>query len=73
MLRGGAWNNNAGNLRCAYRNRNNPTNQNAGVGFRCAQDAGTRMPEFNRSRTAEACMPPSRVRTGPALWGGTNN
>ncbi|NIR48000.1 SUMF1/EgtB/PvdO family nonheme iron enzyme [candidate division KSB1 bacterium] len=39
MLRGGSWNNNPNNMRCANRNRNNPTNRNNNIGFRCVQDA----------------------------------
>ena len=34
VLRGGAWNNNRRNVRCAYRNINNPHNRNNNVGFR---------------------------------------
>ena len=34
VLRGGAWNNNRQNVRCAYRNRNNPNNRNDNNGFR---------------------------------------
>ena len=34
MLRGGAFNNNERNVRCAYRNRNNPDNRNRNNGFR---------------------------------------
>jgi hypothetical protein len=34
VLRGGSWNNNADNARCAYRNRNNPDNRNRNIGFR---------------------------------------
>lgn len=37
LLRGGAWNNNQWNARCAYRNRNNPDNWNNNVGFRVAE------------------------------------
>jgi hypothetical protein len=33
-LRGGSWNNNHTNARCAYRNRNIPDNFNNNVGFR---------------------------------------
>jgi hypothetical protein len=33
-LRGGAWNNNRRNVRCAYRNRNVPDNFNNNIGFR---------------------------------------
>ena len=34
MLRGGSFNNNRNNDRCAYRNRNNPNNRNNNSGFR---------------------------------------
>ncbi|MBM4431118.1 MAG: hypothetical protein FJ026_12340 [Chloroflexi bacterium] len=34
VLRGGAFNNEARNVRCAYRNRNNPNNHNRNIGFR---------------------------------------
>jgi formylglycine-generating enzyme required for sulfatase activity len=34
VLRGGSWNNNQNNARCAYRNRNNPNNRNNNNGFR---------------------------------------
>ena len=34
VLRGGAFNNNQRNVRCAYRNRNNPNNRNNNNGFR---------------------------------------
>ncbi len=34
VLRGGAFNNNQNNVRCAYRNRNNPNNRNNNIGFR---------------------------------------
>jgi hypothetical protein len=34
VLRGGAFNNNERNVRCAYRNRNNPNNRNNNIGFR---------------------------------------
>lgn len=37
-LRGGAFNNEADNLRCAVRNYNQPDNRNNNIGFRCAQD-----------------------------------
>jgi len=33
-LRGGAWNNNDNNVRCAIRNNNQPDNRNNNVGFR---------------------------------------
>ncbi|WP_330911085.1 SUMF1/EgtB/PvdO family nonheme iron enzyme [Nostoc sp. UHCC 0870] len=34
MLRGGSWNNNPRNCRCAYRNRNEPDNRNNNIGLR---------------------------------------
>ncbi|NJN98787.1 MAG: SUMF1/EgtB/PvdO family nonheme iron enzyme [Anaerolineales bacterium] len=34
MLRGGSFNNNENNARCASRNRNNPDNRNNNIGFR---------------------------------------
>jgi hypothetical protein len=34
VLRGGAFNNEDRNVRCAYRNRNNPNNWNRNIGFR---------------------------------------
>jgi len=34
VLRGGSFNNNERNARCAYRNRNNPNNRNDNNGFR---------------------------------------
>jgi len=34
VVRGGSWNNNQRNARCAYRNRNNPDNSNNNNGFR---------------------------------------
>ncbi|MEA3350046.1 MAG: SUMF1/EgtB/PvdO family nonheme iron enzyme [Chloroflexota bacterium] len=33
-MRGGSWNNNRRNVRCAYRNRNTPDNFNNNIGFR---------------------------------------
>ncbi|MEX1028203.1 MAG: hypothetical protein WD049_09395 [Candidatus Paceibacterota bacterium] len=36
MLRGGSFNNNAHNVRSAYRNNNNPDNRNNNIGFRVA-------------------------------------
>jgi hypothetical protein len=34
VLRGGAFNNNERNVRCAVRNRNNPNDRNRNIGFR---------------------------------------
>jgi len=41
-MRGGAWNNNPQNARVSNRNRNEPTNRNNNIGFRCAVYAGRR-------------------------------
>jgi hypothetical protein len=49
VLRGGAWNNNWNNARCAYRNNNHPDNRNNNVGLRVvvAHDSWP-MPEILR-------------------------
>lgn len=47
MLRGGSWNNNRDNALCAYRNDNNPDNDNDNNGFRLATRA-PRPPEMRR-------------------------
>jgi len=47
VLRGGSWNNNQNNARCAYRNRNNPDNRNNNVGFRVAASHGIPCPAGN--------------------------
>jgi hypothetical protein len=36
VVRGGSWNNNRNNARCAYRNRNEPEDFNNNLGFRLA-------------------------------------
>ena len=37
VVRGGSWNNNARNVRAAYRNRNQADDRNDNLGFRCAR------------------------------------
>jgi hypothetical protein len=37
VIRGGSWNNDAQNVRAAYRNHNEPSNRNNNLGFRCAE------------------------------------
>jgi Sulfatase-modifying factor enzyme 1 len=37
VIRGGSWNDNARNVRAAYRNHNDPTDRNDNIGFRCAR------------------------------------
>ncbi|MGC9948510.1 MAG: SUMF1/EgtB/PvdO family nonheme iron enzyme [Bryobacteraceae bacterium] len=44
-MRGGSWNNNTRNVRASNRNRNEPTNRNNNIGFRCVGDG-----EIGRSR-----------------------
>ncbi|MGA1839920.1 MAG: SUMF1/EgtB/PvdO family nonheme iron enzyme [bacterium] len=39
--RGGSWNNDPINLRCAYRNYNDPENSNDNLGFRLASSENT--------------------------------
>jgi len=48
VVRGGSWNNNRNNGRCAVRNRNNPDNSNNNNGFRCVSHAFLRMPAMPR-------------------------
>ena len=59
MLRGGSWNNNQKNARCAYRNDNHPDNRNDNIGFRVvvSHDSHT-PPEMRLGRR------PSRRGTG---------
>ena len=64
VVRGGSWNNNRDNARCAYRNRNNPDNSNDNRGFRCVSHAFRcvpAMPRVARRRRA------SRVDAGRGL------
>jgi hypothetical protein len=37
VIRGGSWNNDAQNVRAAYRNHNESANRNNNLGFRCAE------------------------------------
>ena len=39
VLRGGNWNNDASNCRCANRNNNNPSNNNSNYGFRAVRSS----------------------------------
>jgi hypothetical protein len=54
VLRGGAFNNNERNVRCAYRNRNNPNNRNNNIGFRvvCGVPRFSSMPEMSGGATS---------------------
>jgi hypothetical protein len=53
-LRGGAFNNNDNNVRCANRNRNNPDNRNNNIGFRVVFAHNFRIPD-RECRPATAC------------------
>ena len=54
--RGGSWNSEARNVRCAYRNRNNPDNRNNNGGFRCVLQLTELRPECRRP-TERRCVP----------------
>ncbi|MFP4439332.1 MAG: SUMF1/EgtB/PvdO family nonheme iron enzyme [Chloroflexaceae bacterium] len=56
VLRGGSWNNDQSNARCAYRNHNNPDNHNDNIGLRLATRAAC-PPEM---RCAVTCTPQRR-------------
>ena len=75
VLRGGSWNNPARNLASAIRNRNQPTNRNQNVGFRCvlpvpaehASGAGGPRMEACRRRPGQAgtwCRPSETALPG---------
>jgi len=55
VLRGGAWNNDADNLRAAVRNRNHVWNRNNNVGFRCCV---CRSPEHAFHDAVKPCRRP---------------
>ena len=60
MLRGGGWNNNPTNVRVSNRNRNEPTNRNHNIGFRCAgygelSGPAREGPEPDFSRNVRVC------------------
>jgi hypothetical protein len=76
VVRGGSFNNNQNNARCAYRNRNNPNNDWNNNGFRvCVSHVSPVLPEMptgygwraEASRDGAASPRPSlalRARTG---------
>ena len=60
VLRGGSFNNNEDNARCAYRNRNNPNNRNRNNGVRVGVAAAHSSPEQvarRKCRSATAWRP----------------
>ena len=50
VLRGGSWNNNQNNCRSAYRNRNDPDNQNNNNGCRVVAVPLSTLPRQNRRK-----------------------
>ena len=82
MLRGGAFNNNPENVRCAVRNRNHPNNRNNNIGFRVVLSTLFSVPElfdgvtspFGPRRMAESVPGRVPLRAGrahssdPAPW-----
>ena len=54
VLRGGAFNNNENNVRCAIRNRNDPDNRNRNIGFRVVVSTLFQMPELSGGATCLA-------------------
>jgi hypothetical protein len=67
QVRGGSWNNNRNNLRCANRNRNTPGNRNNNVGFRCANTCWrpVKMPQWSVTATAASAGALTNVRRCP--------
>ena len=55
VLRGGAFNNNDRNARCAYRNRNNPNNEWNNNGFRVV--VASPHASLIEGVQAQACLP----------------
>jgi hypothetical protein len=73
VLRGGAFNNDDRNVRCAYRNRNDPDNHNRNIGVRVVVRTlleSSEMPGAYRFRAevrnGGACSGP-RPRSGPGI------
>ena len=79
MLRGGNWNNNANNARCAYRNNNNPANANNNIGFRCVrgirEGAGENLSASSGRNAPVHGLPqcPERKPTGRSLFSGDDS
>ncbi|MCL4831438.1 MAG: SUMF1/EgtB/PvdO family nonheme iron enzyme [Caldilineaceae bacterium] len=65
VLRGGSFNNNATNVRCANRNRNNPDNRNNNVGFRVVLPHG-----FPLQRLLSGLISISPAQKRRAYWAG---
>ena len=66
VLRGGSFNNQPGNVRCANRDRNQPTTPNANNGFRVALGSLVRQ-ESNRQKRRVAIGPRRPSTSIPAF------
>jgi len=74
VLRGGTWNNNTNNLRCANRNRNTPDNENNNIGFRCVRGIPTGQKDRLPGQSGAGYGPfrrPAGKPTGRDLFTGT--
>ena len=68
-MRGGSFNNDRTNARCAYRNRNTPDNMNNNIGFRMvSHDLCRSGKQSSRSRTRDDAKNSSQ--RSPFLTGG---
>lgn len=65
MLRGGSFDNTDNNVRCAYRNRNNPNNRNNNRGFRIVVLTFFRSPEMP---AGYALLAEVKKKGGAASW-----
>jgi hypothetical protein len=66
VLRGGSFNNNQRNARCAYRNNNDPDNRNDNIGFRVVVSHDFyNTPEMRIGLPADA--PRRRIKAGATL------
>jgi len=67
VVRGGAFNNNERNARCAYRNNRNPNNDNRNNGFRVLVGAGGGGHIFYRERCPLGSAARRKCQTGPTF------
>jgi hypothetical protein len=70
VLRGGSFNNNQRNARCAYRNNNNPDNRNHNIGFRVvvSHDSHTQPEMQIGSRWSAEATVERRPGSGPGRF-----
>jgi hypothetical protein len=64
VLRGGSFNNNRRNARCACRNRNNPDNRNDNYGLRVVVSTFFSQPEMRCALSLSNGSPPRRKMAG---------